>query len=471
MIENVLAARYASPEMIEVWDPVSRVRLERRLWVTVLEEQRELGLDVGEEVVEAYRAVIDDVDLSSIARRERANRHDVKARLEEFNSLAGHESIHLGMTSRDLTENVEQLQVRRALELVLVRGVAALAAMAQIAAEHSALAITARTHNVPAQVTTVGKRIASAGEELAEALERAESHLAAMQLRGIKGPVGTQQDQVELLGSSAAAAELDRRVAERLGFSRVAVSVGQVYPRSQDLALVSLLVQMAAGPSSFTTTLRLMAGHDLATEGFQAGQVGSSAMPHKMNARTSERIHGLKVVLGGHLAMAASLAGEQWNEGDVSCSVVRRVMLPDAFFATDGLFQSLLTVLDEVGFYPAVIAREMEEHLPFLSTTRLLVEAVRAGMGREAAHEAIRKHATAAALDRRDRPTAAVDVISRLAADSSFPLDRAAIERVSNDPAAFSGRADEQVAAFVSRVEPIVARHPSAAGYRPDPIL
>ena len=169
-----------------------------------------------------------------------------------------------------------------------------------------------------------------------------------------------------------------------------------------DRYVVSALVQLASGPVSFTTTLRLMAGHDLATEGFRADQVGSSAMPHKMNARTSERIHGLKVILTGHLAMATGLAGEQWNEGDVSCSVVRRVMLPDAFFAADGLFQAFLTVLDEVGFFPQVIEAELAAHLPFLATTRLLVEAVRRGMGREEAHELIRRHAVAAAARRRE---------------------------------------------------------------------
>lgn len=471
MIENVLASRYASPEMVDTWDPITKVKLERELWLTVLEAQRDLGLEVGEGVLEAYRDVLEQVDLDSIARRERQLRHDVKARLEEFNSLAGHEAVHLGLTSRDVTENVEQLQIRRSLHLVLVRAVAALLSMARLAAEHSALPVTARTHNVPAQVTTVGKRIASAGEELAGAVEGIETLVRRLPLRGIKGPVGTQQDQVELLGAAQRAADLDERLAQRLGFEATANSVGQIYPRSQDLEVVSALVQLASGPSSLTTTLRLMAGHDLATEGFQPGQVGSSAMPHKMNARTSERIHGLKVILTGHLSMASALAGEQWNEGDVSCSVVRRVMLPDAFFAVDGLFQSFLTVLDEVGFYPAVTAQELEANLPFLSTTRLLVAAVKAGMGRERAHELIKQHATAAALDRREKPTAGVDLFDRLAADDAFPLDRATIDEVVSDPLSFSGRASEQVETFVRRVERIGSRHLAAVEYRPGSIL
>jgi adenylosuccinate lyase len=471
MIDNVLAARYASPQMIEVWDPATKVRLERELWLAVLEAQIDLGLEVDRSVLDDYRSRISDVDLDSIAGRERTLRHDVKARLEEFNALAGHESIHLGMTSRDLTENVEQLQVKRALDLVLVRAVAALLAMARVATEYSSLAITARTHNVPAQVTTVGKRVATAGEELATAVERLEEIFEGLPLRGIKGPVGTHQDQSELLGSAEAALELDRRIATRLGFSSTVGSVGQVYPRSYDFEVVAGLVQLVSGPVNLTNTLRLMAGHDLASEGFREGQVGSSAMPHKMNARTSERIHGLKVVLGGHLAMAAALAGEQWNEGDVSCSVVRRVMLPDAFFATDGLLQGFLTVLDEVGFFPAVIGAELDANLPFLATTNLLVAAVRKGMGREDAHGVIKGHAVSAARDRREDPAGAVDLLARLAADDTFPLDRTEIEAIVAEPHRFAGRAADQVAAFVETVGRIAARHPAAVEYRPGPIL
>lgn len=471
MIENVLAARYASPQMIEVWDPATKVRLERELWLAVLEAQIDLGLEVDRSVLADYRSRIGEVDLDSIAQRERTLRHDVKARLEEFNAVAGHESIHLGMTSRDLTENVEQLQVKRALDLVLVRSVAALLAMARLATEYSSLAITARTHNVPAQVTTVGKRIATAGEELATAVERLEGIFEGLVLRGIKGPVGTHQDQSELLGSVEAAVELDRRIATRLGFSSTVGSVGQVYPRSYDFEVVAGLVQLVSGPVNLTNTLRLMAGHDLASEGFREGQVGSSAMPHKMNARTSERVHGLKVVLGGHLAMAAALAGEQWNEGDVSCSVVRRVMLPDAFFATDGLLQGFLTVLDEVGFFPALIEAELDANLPFLATTNLLVAAVRKGMGREDAHKVIKRHAISAARDRREDPDGAVDLLARLAADDTFPLDRAEIEAIVADPHRFTGRAADQVAVFVETVGRIAARHPAAVEYRPGPIL
>ena len=307
------------------------------------------------------------------------------------------------MTSRDLTENVEQLQVRQSLELVRDRTVAALARLARLAAEHQELVMAGRSHNVAAQATTLGKRFATVADELLVGLQRVEDLLARYPLRGVKGPMGTSQDMLDLLdGDDSKLAELERRVAEHLGFDHVLTSVGQVYPRSLDFDVVSALVQLVAAPSNLATTIRLMAGHELVTEGFVEGQVGSSAMPHKMNTRSCERVNGLAVVLRGHLSMVGELAGDQWNEGDVSCSVVRRVALPDAFFARDGLFQTFLTVLDEFGAFPAVIQRELDRYLPFLATTKVLMAAVRNGVGREAAHEAIKEAAVGVALDMRE---------------------------------------------------------------------
>ena len=403
-IPNVLASRYASDEMVAIWSPEAKIVAERRLWLAVLRAQAELGVNVPDGVVDDYERVIDDVDLASIAERERVLRHDVKARIEEFNALAGHEHVHKGMTSRDLTENVEQLQIRRSLELVFSHGVAVVARLAERAMSYRDLVMAGRSHNVAAQATTLGKRFASAAEEMLIALTRLRELIDRYPLRGIKGPMGTAQDMLDLFdGDTARLAELERRVAEFLGFTEILTSVGQVYPRSLDHDVVSALVQVGAGPSSLAHTIRLMAGHELVTEGFAPGQVGSSAMPHKMNTRSCERVNGLQVVLRGYASMAAELAGAQWNEGDVFCSVVRRVALPDAFFAIDGQTETFLTVLDEFGAYPAVIQRELDRYLPFLATTRILIAAVRAGMGREAAHEVIKENAVAVALAMREK--------------------------------------------------------------------
>ena len=474
MIPNVLAARYASPELVKLWSPESKVVLERRLWVAVLAAQRDLGVPVPDGVVADYQRVVDRgveaVDLASIAARERVTRHDVKARIEEFCALAGHEHIHKGMTSRDLTENVEQLQIRLSLEHVRDRTVAVLARLARRAAEYAELVLTGRSHNVAAQATTLGKRFANAADELLVAYDRLEELRARYPLRGIKGPMGTAQDMLDLLGpvnqpDPARLAALERRVAEHLGFTRVLDSVGQVYPRSLDFDVVTTLLQLAAGPSSLATTIRLMAGHELVTEGFRAGQVGSSAMPHKMNSRSTERVNGLTVLLRGYAGMVGELAGAQWNEGDVSDSVVRRVALPDAFFALDGLYETFLTVLDELGAYPAVIARELDRYLPFLATTAVLMAAVRGGVGRETAHEVIKEHAVAVALAMREKGQAENDLLSRLAADERLPAFTLP------EPLAFTGAARDQVKAVVERVDAIVAAHPDAAAYTPGAIL
>jgi adenylosuccinate lyase len=472
VIPNVLATRYASESTTAIWSPEGKVVLERQLWIAVLRAQAELGVHVPDGVVDDYERVVDQVDLASIARRERTTRHDVKARIEEFNALAGHQHVHQGMTSRDLTENVEQLQIHRSLAVVRDRIVAALGLLADRAAEHTATVVTGRTHNVPAQATTLGKRFANAGEELRQSLFRVEDLIARYPLRGLKGPVGTQQDALDLLGDDQERLdELEDRIAAHLGVPARLDNVGQIYPRSLDLDVVSALVQVASGPSSLATTVRLMAGQELVTEGFQAGQVGSSAMPHKMNTRSCERVNGLKVVLDGYLTMVAGLAGTQWNEGDVACSVVRRVALPDAFLALDGLFETFLTVLVEFGAYPAVIERELARYLPFLATTRVLVAALRAGVGRETAHEVIKEHAVAAALALREGGEEQGGLFDRLAADDRLPLDRADLDALVADPTSFAGAAPVQVARFVEAVAEVTGRYPDAARYRPSAIL
>jgi adenylosuccinate lyase len=457
--------------MATLWSPAGKVVLERQLWIAVLTAQRDLGVAVPDGVIEAYESVTDDVDLDSIRDRERVTRHDVKARIEEFNALAGHEHIHKGMTSRDLTENVEQLQVRRALELVRDKVVATLARLARLAAEYDETVITGRSHNVAAQATTLGKRFASAADELLAAYGRLTDLLERYPLRGIKGPVGTSQDMLDLLdGDVERLSALEDSIAVHLGFDTVLTSVGQVYPRSLDWDVVTTLVQLAAGPSSLATTIRLMAGHDLVTEGFKDGQVGSSAMPHKMNTRSCERVNGLTVVLRGYASMVGELAGNQWNEGDVFCSVVRRVALPDAFFAIDGLFETFLTVLDEFGAYPAVIARELDRYLPFLATTKVLIASVRAGIGRETAHEVIKEHAVAVARELR-QGAATNDLLDRLGKDPRLGLSVASVHALVGEPLAFTGASRNQVASVVEAVEVVAADYPDAAVYSPGDIL
>ena len=469
---NVLAARYASAEVVRIWSPEHKIALERQLWIAVLKAQRDLGVETPDGVIEAYEAVVDQIDLASIAEREKVTRHDVKARIEEFAALAGSEHIHKGMTSRDLTENVEQLQVRESLRVLRDRAVATLARLGRLAGENAELVMAGRSHNVAAQATTLGKRFASVADELIVGLNRLDDLIDRYPLRGIKGPVGTAQDQLDLLGGDLDdLTDLELRVAGHLGFDSVLTSVGQVYPRSLDYDVVTALVQLVAAPSNLATTIRLMAGNELVTEGFKEGQVGSSAMPHKMNTRSCERVNGLAVVLRGYASMIGELAGDQWNEGDVSCSVVRRVALPDAFYAADGLFETFLTVLDEFGVFPAVVQRELDRYLPFLATTKVLIAAVKKGVGREVAHEAIKEHAVSVALEMREKGANENDLFARLAADERLGLSETELASLVADPLDFTGAAVDQVEAIVARIENLVAESPDAAAYVPAPIL
>jgi adenylosuccinate lyase len=475
-IGNVLANRYASAAMRDVWSPESKIIAERRLWLAVLAAQHDLGVDFGGDdpavVIKAYEGVVEHVDLPSIAEREKITRHDVKARIEEFNALAGFQHVHKGMTSRDLTENVEQLQILSALKIVRDRVIATLVSLAQLATDYADQAMAGRTHNVAAQVTTLGKRFATAANELLVSYQRIDELINRYPLRGIKGPVGTSQDMLDLLGGDIdKLQQLEGRIGQHLGFAEVFVSTGQVYPRSLDLDVVTALAQVAAAPSNLATSIRLMAGHELVTEGFQPGQVGSSAMPHKMNTRSCERVNGLAVIIRGYVSMVGELAGDQWNEGDVSCSVVRRVALPDAFFALDGLFQTFLNVLKGFGAFPAVIDAELQRYLPFLATTKVLIAAVRHGVGRETAHEVIREHSIAVALQMRETGRTDNDLLDRLAADPRLGVTRAELEAAIAEPTELTGVAGRQVAALAEQIATIAAAHPEAAAYRPGLVL
>jgi adenylosuccinate lyase len=430
---NVLAARYATKEMVEIFNPINKIIEERKFWITVLKLQKNAGLPITDSEIAAYEKVLTQVDLDSIDKREIKVRHDVKARIEEFNALAGSEKIHIGMTSRDLTENIELIQIRKALEVTQLKTLQTLFLLNEKIEKYQSTYMVGRSHNVAAQVTTLGKRFASCAEELIFALDALENLLGRLPFRGLKGPVGTSQDALGAMGTTKELEKLESKLAEQFGFENTWQSVGQIYPRSVDFEVVSRLLQIAAAPSSMATTIRLMAGAGLVSEGFKEGQVGSSAMPHKMNSRSSERINGMMVLLRGYNTMAADLAGDQWNEGDVSCSVVRRVVIPDAFYVIDGLLHTFMTILQEFGAFEDQIKSELEKNLPLLSTTKILMECVKSGMGREVAHELIKKHSTKSE-----------DFFTGLSQESGFPLSKEQLESFVKNPAEFAGNAQNQ---------------------------
>jgi len=471
VIPNVLADRYVSSDMNQIFDPKERVLAERRFWLAVLDAQIQAGLDADATVLDDYRAEIENIDLDSIRARETKLKHDIPARLHEFNELAGHQHLHKGMTSRDLSENVEQLLNLKAIKLLESRMLSLLNLLSERAVEFADVAIVARTHNVPAQPTTLGKRFAQLGEEMLSAYNVLLSFIDRYQIRGIKGPVGSQQDQLNLLGSSESVNFVEKTVAESFGISATQNAVGQVYPRSLDFEMASTLFQLGAAPSNFALLVRLMAAHDLATEGFAEGQVGSSAMPHKMNARSCERINGLYAVLKGYLDMAASLSGNQWNEGDVSCSVVRRVALPNLFFTIDGIFETTFSVLKGFRIFPKMLELELEKYLPFLSTTTLLMHAVKKGMGRETAHEIIKEHAVATAIAVRDDGSSSSILFEKLGNDERFLATAEELASLVDSPNDLLGNIDSQIKTFTAKVAEVVKGRESELAYVGEDIL
>lgn len=472
---DVLSERYATAAINEIFSEHGKIIAERELWIAVMKAQSALGVSIPADAITRCEASKNDVDLGLIKAIERKTKHDVKAKIEAFVKASGAgEHIHKGMTSRDLTDNVEQMQIRKAACIIRGKYVSVLRHLLDRAREYADIVLTARTHHQPAQPTLLGRRFAMWAEELLENVTAFDRFVESYPLRGIKGPVGTQADMLALLGSAGKVEELERHVAGELGFTTVLTATGQVYPRSLDYGLVSHLASLASPCENFAKGIRLMSGYDLVTEGFKEGQVGSSAMPHKMNTRSSERICGFAELLKMYADGASRLAGDQWEEGDVSCSVQRRVIIPDSFYASDGLCETMLTVLNGMGAYPAVIDRETDKYLPFLATTQMLMQAVKAGVGRETAHEVIKKHAVAEALRLRQGGPGENRLADLIADDPAFKkvgIGRDDIRAILADKARFIGMAREQIEKVCSKAKPFIDKHSVHAGYEPGDIL
>ncbi|OQY51026.1 MAG: adenylosuccinate lyase [Desulfobacteraceae bacterium 4572_87] len=471
---NVLSQRYAGPEINAIFSEEGRILAERDLWIAVMKAQKELGIAIPADVIEGYEAARDNIDLDFIQQREIETKHDVKAKIEGFVKASGKdEHIHKGMTSRDLTDNVEQMQFKKASRIILGRYVSVLRHMLDRASAYDHIVLTARTHHQAAQPTLLGRRFSMWAEELLTHILNFESFLNTYPLRGIKGPVGTQFDMLTLLEDPAKVQMLEKRVAQTLGFERVLDSTGQVYPRSLDYALLSQLALMGSACENFAKGMRLMSGYELLTEGFKEGQVGSSAMPHKMNTRSAERICGFSTLIKMYADGASRMAGDQWEEGDVSCSVIRRIVMPDALYASDGLCETTLTVLSNMGAYPVIIDKEVDRYLPFLASTEILMTAVKAGVGRETAHEAIKRHAVSEAMAMREKG-ASPRLPEKLGSDAVFKaagITEAQINHILEDKAHFVGNAAQQIKQVAAKASSLLDRYAEEARYEPGEIL
>ena len=472
---NVLSDRYASPAMNEIFSQMGRTVLERELWIAVMEAEHLLGVPIPAEEIAKFRAAINNFDFDFEREWERTYRHDIKAKIKHFLRVAGaKEHIHRPMTSRDLSDNVEQMQIKRACGIILGKYVSVLRHMIDKSLLYRDIFLTTRTHNVPAQLSTFGRRFSMWAEELLFHLTNFETFIKNYPLRGIKGPVGTQFDMLTLLGNKEKVEQLEWIIAEKLGFSKILHCTGQVYPRSLDYALASQLALLSAACSSFSWTMRLMSGYELATEGFKPGQVGSTAMPWKMNARTAERTCGLSDVLKADADGLSRISGGQLQEGDVSCSVPRRVFTPDALYTSDGVCEATLTVLNEMGAYPAIIDREIDRYLPYLALTEILVLATQAGMGREKAHGIIREYSVAEALKMRESGSMENQLAENLAKDPEFMnagITHEAIQQVLSERSHFVGNALEQIDYMAAQAREFIERYKEESLYEPLPIL
>ena len=468
---SVLSERYATDEINDIFSERGKILLERELWIAVLKAQRDSGLNIPAEAIDAYERAKENIDLNAIKEIEKKTRHDVKARIEAFNKVAGYELIHLGMTSRDLTDNVEQMQIRKASKIIFGKYVSVLRHLVEKAQSYDSIVLTAKTHHQAAQLTLLGRRFAMWAEELHEHLVDFERVIEDYPLRGIKGPVGTQFDMLVLLGSKEKVNRLECKIAEHLGFRIVMDAPGQIYPRSLDFEFISHLALLSAACENFANEMRLMSGQGFVTEGFKEGQVGSSSMPHKMNTRSSERICGFCNLLKMYADGASRLSGNQWEEGDVSDSVVRRVIIQDAIYVSDGLCETILTVLNEMKVYPAVIDAEVDKYLPLLATTELLDAAIKKGMNREKAYELIKKYAIEEVLRMRETGSSENNLAKLLGSDPESPLKEDEIRRMLEDRMHFVGNAREQIYSVKEKASGLIGKYPAEASYEPKPIL
>jgi adenylosuccinate lyase len=461
--------------MNTIFSEEEKTKLERRLWLRVLKAQSDLGLEIPLNAIEAYEKAQDKIDLGMIEKIERRTKHDVKARIEAFCQAAGgFEYIHLGMTSRDLTDNVEQIQNRRAMKLVFGKYVSVLRHFLDKAQEYRDIVLTARTHHQAAQVTLLGRRFSMWAEELLLHLQDFEEFIRSYALRGIKGAVGTQFDMITILGSLEKAIQLDQIIAKEYGFNNILSSIGQVYPRSLDYKLLHHLSVLSSACENFAKTMRLMAGYELVTEGFKKGQVGSSVMPHKMNTRSTERICAFSELLKMYTDGGSRLSGDQWEEGDVSCSALRRVLIPDAFYVTDGLLETTLTVLNQMGAYPAMISKEVDRYLPFLATTEILSISIQHGLGRERAHSLIKKYAIGEALKMREEGNDLNMLMERLSREPEFieaGITLPILVNIMNDKSHFLGNSKSQIESILRKTEPLLNKYCKEAEYEPKDIL
>jgi adenylosuccinate lyase len=463
--ENPLITRYASRDMSRLWGAQRKFSTWRRLWVALAETQQELGLAVSDEQLAEMRSHVDNIDFDAAAAYERRLRHDVMAHVHAYGDVCpqARAIIHWGATSCFVTDNTDLILLREALEFIRARLVAVIDSLATFARRHRSVACLGYTHLQPAQPTTVGKRACLWAYDLVLDLQELEHRLASLAARSTKGTTGTQASFLQLFrGDHDKVRQLEQRVAEKIGFATTYAVTGQTYSRKIDAQVMDLLSGIAQSAHKAASDLRLLSSRKEIEEPFESEQIGSSAMPYKRNPMRSERICSLARFVTSLVVSTSQTLATQWMERTLDDSANRRLVLPQAFLATDALLVLYQNVASGLVVYPQVIARNLGEELPFMASENILMAAVAAGGDRQTLHERIRQHSLEAGRVVKNEGKSN-DLLERLAADEAFQkVDVRALV----DPLQFVGRAPEQVDEFVAEVvDPIRQRY---SGDRPD---
>jgi adenylosuccinate lyase len=461
--ENPLIRRYASPEMSRLWGDDKKFRTWRQLWVWLAEAEAELGLKITPAQIEELRRNIENIDFAAANAHERRLRHDVMAHVHAYGDQcpSARGIVHLGATSCYVTDNTDLMLMRDGLQMLAARLAATIDCLGRFAEKHRDLACLGFTHLQPAQPTTVGKRVCLWAYDLAMDLHEVEHRLAELKARGVKGTTGTQASFLELFaGDHGKVKRLEEIVARKMGFDGVYPVTGQTYSRKVDSQMLAALSGITQSAHKAATDLRLLASRKELEEPFETEQIGSSAMAYKRNPMRSERICGLSRFVMSLEQSAIATASTQWLERTLDDSANRRLVLPQAFLATDAILILYQNVASGLVVYPQVIAKHLAEELPFMATENILMAAVAAGGDRQDLHERIRRHSHAAAGVVKEQG-GANDLIERLTSDAAFAkVDFAA----ALEPSKFVGRAPEQVDEFLAEVvDPIRRRYANSA--------
>ncbi|NOY75305.1 MAG: adenylosuccinate lyase [Kiritimatiellaeota bacterium] len=459
--QNPLTTRYAGKAMQRNWSPQKKHSTWRRLWLALAESERELGLDISEEQLEEMRSHLDDIDFSAAARIEAELRHDVMSHVHLFAELCPKAKpiIHLGATSCFVTDNAELIQIREAMRMTTAKLARVAAAFAEFAEKHKNLPVLGFTHYQPAQLTTLGKRFSLYTQDFIFDLRRLEFELESLPFRSVKGTTGTQASFLELFdGDIGKVLELERKVAEKMGFDLVLPVSGQTYTRKIDFLVLSVLSGIAQSAYKFAGDLRLSANLKELEEPFGSKQIGSSAMAYKRNPMRSERVCSLARYVISLPANAANTHATQWFERTLDDSANRRISLPEAFLGVDAILTLLSNIIDGIIVWPKMMESRIKAELPFMATENILMAAVKAGGDRQELHEAIRVHSMEAARQVKEfgKPN---DLLERIEKDPLFAKVADNLGSIMN-PSDFIGLASEQVDAFLANeVEPVLERY------------